>query len=138
MITYTDSLEQITADQLKGGFFVGWLNPPAPETHLRLLQGSYKVWLALDGNQAVGFINAISDGVLAAFIPNLEVLPDYQGQGIGSELTKRMLVTLNTLYSIDLICDDDVVPFYQRLGMEQIGGIAARYYYNQSGASAAE
>lgn len=133
MISYTDSLENISVEQLSGGFFVGWPNSPSPETHLRLLLGSYKVWLALDENKVVGFISAISDGVLAAFIPNLEVLPDYKGRGIGTELTNRMLASLDHLYSIDLMCDEDVVPFYQRIGLHQSGGMLKRNYQNQSG-----
>lgn len=133
MITYTDSLHKIEHQHLSGGFFVGWLNPPSPENHLRILHGSYRVWLALDGNTVVGFINAISDGVLAAFIPLLEVLPEYQKQGIGAELTKRMLASLDHLYSIDLMCDDNVVPFYEQFGMRQAGGMLIRNYENQSG-----
>jgi ribosomal protein S18 acetylase RimI-like enzyme len=134
MIHYSDSLEGIKAEAL-AGFFVGWPNPPQPETHLRLMQGSYKVWLALDGEKVVGFISAISDGVLAAFIPNLEVLPEYQGKGIGLELTKRMLESLKHLYSIDLMCDEDVQPFYEKLGMRRYSGMIYRYYENQAGES---
>lgn len=133
MIRYSESIEGIRPEQLDGGFFVGWLNHPDSDAHLQILQGSYKVWMALDGNQVVGFINAISDGVLSAFIPMLEVLPEYQGQGIGQELTKRMLGSLDHLYSIDLMCDEDVVPFYEKLGLRQLGGMAFRHYENQSG-----
>jgi hypothetical protein len=60
----------------------------------------------------VGFINAISDGLATAFLPWLEVLPDYQGRGIGRELTKRMLAELADLYSIDLTCDPELAPYY--------------------------
>lgn len=134
MIIYTDSLENITAEQLQG-FFVGWTNPPSSETHLVLLHGSYKIWLALDGEKVVGFINATSDGVLTAFIPLLEVLPDYQGQGIGSELVKHMLDSLSHLYSVDLMADEDVQPFYEKLGMRRSTGMISRNYKNQSGAS---
>lgn len=133
MITYTDSLANITPQQLEGGFFVGWRNPPSPENHLRLLQGSYKVWLALDDDTVVGFITAISDGVLTAFIPLLEVLPEYQGQHIGTELTRRMFDSLSRLYSIDLLCDVDIIPFYQRLGMQQANAMLIRNYHNQAG-----
>jgi ribosomal protein S18 acetylase RimI-like enzyme len=134
VIRYTDSLDGITADKL-AGFFVGWPNPPAPATHFRILQGSYRVWLAVDADSdnVIGFISAISDGVLAAFIPNLEVLPEYQGQGIGTELVKRMFDSLKHLYSIDLICDEDVRPFYERLKMRSATGMVLRYYENQSG-----
>lgn len=135
MITYTHSLDGITADKLNG-FFVGWPNPPNPATHLRILQGSTHVWLAVDdelGN-VVGFMTAISDGVSAAYIPHLEVLPAYKQQGIGSELVKRMLEGLKHIYMIDLMCDVDVQPFYQRFGMRPYSGMIFRNYDRQSGA----
>ena len=132
MIHYSDSLENLKAEQLEG-FFVGWPNSPSPETHLRILQGSYKVWLAFDADRVVGFINATSDGVLTAFIPLLEVLPDYQGQGIGAELTKPMLQSLKHLYSVDLICDESVQAFYEKLGMRPFSGMIWRNYENQGG-----
>lgn len=134
MITYTDSLDGITADKLKG-FFVGWPNPPTPETHLRILQGSTHVQLAVDdetGN-VVGFMTAISDGVSAAYIPHLEVTPDFKQRGIGSELVKRMLAVLKDIYMIDLMCDADVQPFYARLGMRPYTGMIHRNYDRQSG-----
>jgi len=133
MISYTTSLASITADHLRGGFFVGWPNPPSPETHFRVLQGSAYVVLALDADQVVGYITAISDGVLAAYIPHLEVLPTYQGQGIGSELVRQMFDQLQHLYMIDLICDPDVQPFYDRLGMTRYTGMIKRNYDRQSG-----
>ncbi len=134
MIIYTDSLEQITPGQLHG-FFVGWPNPPSPATHRRILQGSTEIVLAIDDQtgKVVGFITAISDGVLAAFIPNLEVLPTYQGQGIGTKLVQRMLNKLDHLYAIDLMCDADIQPFYERLGMQRAAGMIWRNYDRQHG-----
>lgn len=133
-IAYIDHLNGITSERLQG-FFVGWPDPPSPATHLRLLQNSAAVILAIDTatGQVVGFVNALSDGVLNAFIPNLEVLPDYQGQGIGRELMRRMLARLKQLYAIDLLCDADLQPFYQRLGMQPYTGMVLRHYDNQRG-----
>jgi len=134
-ILYTSSLENIRVDQLRGGFFDGWPNPPSPEIHLRMLQDSYRVWLALDEetNQVVGFAQAISDGVLTAFIPLLEVLVAYHKQGIGTALMQRMLESLDHLYSIDLVCDEDVIPFYERLDMRPETAMMSRNFDNQSG-----
>src|SRR5204862_4237957 len=115
MITYCETLEGISTSDL-AGFFIGWPNPPSPATHLRILAGSYAILLARDDTTGavVGFITAISDGVSCAYIPHLEVLPAYQGSGIGSELVRRMLERLRQIYMIDLICDTDVQPFYAR------------------------
>jgi ribosomal protein S18 acetylase RimI-like enzyme len=66
--------------------------------------------------QVIGFVTAIGDGVLTAFIPFLEVLPAYRGREIGTELIRRVLALLRDRYSVDLACDADLVPFYERLG----------------------
>ena len=133
MISYTDSLDGITPGRLRG-FFVGWrIDPPTPELHLRILQGSARVILAVDGRtgHVVGFITAITDGVLTAFVPLLEVLPQYQGRGIGSELVRRMLEQLRGLRNVDLMCDPDLQLFYARFGMVPSPGMALRRYHRQ-------
>jgi predicted N-acetyltransferase YhbS len=132
MITYTESLEKITPDHLCGGFFAGWPHPPSPADHLRLLRGSSAVILACtESGQVVGYITAISDGVSCAYLPHLEVLPEYQGQGIGSELVRRMLERLDRLYMIDLVCDESLIPFYERFGLQPMRGMALRHYDRQ-------
>jgi ribosomal protein S18 acetylase RimI-like enzyme len=134
MIDYQDHLTGITPAMLQG-FFVGWPNPPSPETHYRILQGSQHIILALDEEtqRVVGFINALSDGVLTTYIPLLEVLPPYQHNGIGQELTRRMLAQLQHLYAIDLLCDPELQPFYARAGLRPATGMMQRNYENQSG-----
>jgi ribosomal protein S18 acetylase RimI-like enzyme len=133
MIRYTDSLNGITPSQLRG-FFVGWPDPPSPETHYRILAGSAHILLAcLEDGTVVGFITAVSDGVSCAYIPHLEVLPAHQGQGIGTELVRRMLEKLRNLYMIDLVCDPGLQPFYEKLGMRPIVGMVLRNYDRQSG-----
>lgn len=134
-ICYTHSLDGVTPEQLQG-FFVGWPNPPSPETHLRLLEGSYRIVLAVEGDtgRVVGFITAISDGVLSAYIPLLEVLPSHQGLGIGQELVRRLLDGLKDLYMVDLLCDSDLQPYYERLGMTGGAGMMIRHYDRQAGA----
>lgn len=134
MIDYTNSLAGIGPGQLDG-FWVGWPHPPSPQAHLKILQGSYALWLAVDraaNSCVVGFINALSDGLQAAYISNLEVLPAYQGRGIGSELVRRMLASLEHLYMIDLICDAALQPFYERLGLRPYSGMIRRNYQRQA------
>ena len=115
MVTYADTPAGVAPADLEG-FFVGWPSPPTPERRLDLLRGSDVVSLAFDGSSLVGFATAISDGVLAAYIPFLEVLPSHQGQGIGSALVERVLAQLDDLYMVDVVCDAPLEPFYERLG----------------------
>lgn len=131
-ISYQTSLEGISFEHLQG-FFVGWPNPPTAKTLLRILEGSGFVVLAIESGRVVGFINALSDGVLSAFIPLLEVLPEFQRRGIGSELVRRMMQQLEGRYAIDIVCDEDVAPFYQKLGLQRGLAMMKRDYQVQSG-----
>jgi len=134
MIEYRENLEGVEPSMLTG-FFDGWPNPPSPETHLRILQGSYAFCFALDpaANRVVGFISAHSDGVLSAYIPLLEVLPEFRGRGIGSELVKRLLVRLSDFYMVDLTCDAELQPFYEKLGMKPMSCTVRRNFDMQKG-----
>lgn len=51
------------------------------------------------------------------------VLPAYRGQGVGSELMRRITASLEPIYTVSLCCDDDLVPFYEHLGMQRLAGM---------------
>ena len=134
-VRYRTDLDGIAPEQLHG-FFEGWPNPPTPQTHLRILRGSSAFVLAVDvaSGRVVGFVNALSDGVLAAYLPLLEVLPPYRGRGIGRDLVRRVLAELGDLYMVDVTCDPDVVPFYRALGLRPATAASLRRGSLQSGA----
>ena len=133
MITYTTNPSEIQSHQLIG-FFEGWSNPPSPETHLRVLGNSSHVVLALTPvREVVGFVSALSDGVLTAYVSLLEVRPSHRRQGIGRQLVQRLLRQLGPLYSINLHCDPALRPFYESVGMRVLGGMAIRDYATQAG-----
>jgi ribosomal protein S18 acetylase RimI-like enzyme len=114
-------------------FFEGWPSPPTQATFQDALRGSYAVEFAIVGERVVGFVNALSDGVVAAFIPWLEVVPDYRGRGVGAKLMRRMLDRLAHLYSVDLLCDPPLVKYYQRFGLQTIPGMGVRTPRNLGG-----
>lgn len=134
MITYQNHLENISADKLRG-FFVGWPNPPDPVMHLKILRQSSHVVLAIDDqtDKVIGFINAISDNCLSAYIPLLEVVPEYQKRGIGGELVTRMLAQLENLYMIDLTCDPAMQNFYAKYNLVKYSAMMVRNFDRQSG-----
>ena len=115
MIAYSDSAAEVVPDDL-AGFFVGWPSPPTLDRRLELLRRSDAVSLAYDERSLVGFATAITDGVLAAFIPFLEVLPSHQRRGIGTGLIERLLAQLEDLYMVDVVCDAPLERFYAQFG----------------------
>jgi GNAT superfamily N-acetyltransferase len=117
-IEYRTSAADLRWEQLDG-FFVGWEVRPSAATLLEHLERSYRCAIAVDtsGDRVVGFASAVSDGLLAAYIPLVEVLPGWHERGIGTELMNVLLDQLKHLYMVDLACEDDVRPFYEKLGM---------------------
>jgi GNAT superfamily N-acetyltransferase len=137
MIRYSDSAAGLTPDMLKG-FFRGWKKPRTPDEHLEILKNSSHFVLAIDTEtgQVVGFVNALTDHVQAAFISLLEVLPEYQHCGIGTELMKRMLDKLKDVPCVDLTCYPKMQKFYAKFGMIPTEGMAIRRYLGASDVAA--
>jgi GNAT superfamily N-acetyltransferase len=133
-LAIVNHLEGVQPQHLEG-FFVGWPKGPSPQTHLDILQNATAVAIAWNeaADRVVGFANAISDGVLSAYIPLLEVLPDWQGQGLGKALIESLLGDLDDLYMIDIVCDESLTPFYEDLGFVALTGMARRNYIAQAG-----
>lgn len=134
MIRYVSDTSGISGDRLEG-FFEGWPEAPSPETHLKLLRESDEVVLAIDDDSesVVGFITAVTDRVLCAYIPLLEVLPAYRGRGIARELVTRLSEALRGYYMIDLVCDEKLITFYESLGFRRASAMIIRDRRAQGG-----
>jgi ribosomal protein S18 acetylase RimI-like enzyme len=132
-LEYRTTAIGLTPDQLEGGFFDGWPDPPSPETMLRILDASDHVVIAVRDEKVIGFVTAITDGVLAAFITLLEVLPEHHGKGIGHSLINQMMSQIGDIYMVDLVCDANLSRFYAELGFATATGMSRRDYAMQSG-----
>lgn len=121
-------VEGLRPDDL-AGFFVGWSDPPSIDDRFGILSAADEVVLARDHDGVViGFATAITDRRFAAYIPLVEVLPEHQGRRIGSQIIRALLDRLGTCYMVDLVCDDELVPFYERLGGARLNAVAWRNY----------
>lgn len=132
-LTYQTTANGLTEEQVSGGFFQGWPNPPSPATLLRILDASDHVVIAVRDGRVVGFVTAISDGILSAFITLLEVLPEDHNKGIGHSLINQLMDDIGDLYMVDLVCDANLSRFYAELGFATTTGMSRRNYVMQSG-----
>ncbi len=133
-IIYSIKKEDINGLKIRG-FFEGWSNKPSCEVLRASIKNANYIVLAIDtdNNKLAGYITAITDGVLSAYIPFLEVECSYQKQKIGTTLVKKMLEQINHLYMIDLVCDKELASFYRKVGFESWHAMIKRNYSNQSG-----
>ena len=72
-----------------------------------------------DGDELVGFLDVVSNGVTDAYIQDVMVRPDYQGKGIGTELMNRAIQRLKAghIYMISVIYgEEELRPFYEKFG----------------------
>ncbi len=77
---------------------------------------------AFDGDQLVGFVDTVSNSVTDAYIQDLMVHPDYQGNGIGTELISRAIEYLkkNHIFMISVLFDEKLKLFYKRFGFNDM------------------
>ncbi len=89
------------------------------------LNNAFHITTVRDGDKAVGMIRVLSDGSYANFITDVIVIPEYQYQGIGTEMMNRtvnfMKSTLEpgetiVLYLMSAIGKE---PFYKRFGFRE-------------------
>lgn len=86
-----------------------------------LLTNCYLVYSAWDGDNLVGLIRTISDGVSICYIQDILVRPRYQGLGIGKKLLSFVLNSAKEIRQLFLTtdaADTYVTDWYQRQGFE--------------------
>ena len=85
------------------------------------LLASHSLITAWCGGRLVGLGNALSDGFLVVYYPHLVVLPEFQGQGIGREIVRRMTEKYAAFHQQLLVADGRAIGFYKKCGFERAG-----------------
>ena len=88
MISYGD---YITAEEYMNlRRLVGWCEFPLEEAQAGI-DNAYMICCARDGEKAVGVMRLLWDGGYIAFLSDVIVDPDYQGQKIGTRLVEAAI-----------------------------------------------
>ena len=99
---------------------VGWTNYTTNPTMLKnALEHSLFLISARDENgKLIGFLRAVGDGYSILYIQDIIVLPEYQRQGIGTQLLRQTLKYFNEVYQIILTTDSELktIAFYEDNG----------------------
>ena len=105
---------------------VGWAEADIPEEHLRRFNigfiNSTVVFSAWDADRLVGCVRALSDRIFRSVIYDLAVLPDYQSQGIGTALLKRIIGCFpNTEWLVETT--PSRASYYEKFGFKRYGDV---------------
>jgi GNAT superfamily N-acetyltransferase len=106
----------------------GWSSAKKPELQLALLNFHYLV-SAWDEERLIGIGNAISDGFLVVYYPHLLVHPDYQKQGIGKKILKRLKQRYEGFYQQILVAESTAIAFYEKCGFTRAGKTESMWIY---------
>ena len=110
---------------------VGWVNyVNQPEMLKNAYANSLKVFGAYENEKLLGMIRVVGDGYSIIFIQDIIVLPEYQRQGIGTALLKRVLDTYEHVYQKTLLTDNTerTIQFYKSLGFQMDTEIECRAF----------
>lgn len=115
-IKYINSCKNVNWEEVANIIeIVDWGNRPVESLRLSFEKSSF-TWFAYDGEKLVGFGRSVDDGYYYAWIVDLAVLPEYQGQGIGSEILKKLETDLKPFITTMLTAAPGKGGFYEKLG----------------------
>lgn len=95
---------------------VGW-NRMENEYNNPLMTSYYHI-AVYDKDKLVGYIDCLSNGVTDAYIQDLMIHPNYQRQGIGTDLMNKMIGYLKekNIYMISVVFEERLKAFYEKFG----------------------
>ena len=106
---------------------VGWTNYTTNPTMLKnALEHSLFLISARDENgKLIGFLRAVGDGYSIVYIQDIIVLPEYQRQGIGTQLLRQTLEYFKEVYQMILTTDSELktLAFYESNGFTALSKV---------------
>ena len=106
---------------------VGWSNYTSNPIMLQnALEHSLFLISARDEDgKLVGFLRAVGDGYSILYIQDIIVLPEYQRQGIGTQLLRQTLEHFKEVYQIILTTDSELktIAFYESNGFTALSKV---------------
>ena len=129
-IRYSETRE-IPLDQIIALYeALGWSAVDKPTALYEALINSHSLISAWYGNRLIGIGNAISDGFLVVYYSHLLVHPDFQRQGIGSEIMNLWLKKYSDFHQQVLIADGRAIDFFKKHGFVRAGKTEPMWIYS--------
>ena len=98
---------------------VEWSSGHFPEKLVISMRNFETVFSAWDGDELVGMVCAMDDGIMNAYVHYLLVRPEYQLKGIGKALLQKIKDHYKDYMRIVVVAYDEEMKFYEYCGFEK-------------------
>ena len=113
-------IHEFKKDDLQDLFLsVGWSSGHFREKLQIAMKNFQTVISAWDGDKLVGMACVLDDGVMNAYVHYLLVRPEYQDNGIGKHLVKKVKDIYKDYMRIVVVGYDEEIGFYESCGFEK-------------------
>jgi GNAT superfamily N-acetyltransferase len=113
---WSHRLEDVDLEELSRLYRIAPLGDKPPERLATVFGNSRFTCFVRAGDTLVGAGRALADGADCAYIADVAVHPDHQGQGLGSDIIRRLLELARDHKKILLYASPGTEPFYRKLG----------------------
>ena len=131
MIEYRDEKDLPPKELEKLFLSIGWESGREPVLLARALKNYGTVLTAWEGDELIGLIAAMDDGVLTAYVHYLLVRADRQNAGIGGVLLEQLKARYAAFHKIALTGEHPAKVFYERHGFEEEPNASPMYFFPQ-------
>jgi len=120
-IQYRDNVN-LKADELASLFSKSGIRRPIGDLNRiqRMIDNANLTITAWDGERLVGVARALTDFSYCCYLSDLAVDGDYQKQGIGRELVRRIKNAIGEEATLVLVSAPEAMPFYPKIGLKAI------------------
>lgn len=119
-LQWIDSLDSIDWDELSALYRIAPLGEKKPADLKVVFGNSMFRCFAYEGGRLVGAGRVLADGLDCAYICDIAVHPDHQGQGMGKDIVARLAGLAQGHKKIILYAVAGKEPFYSKLGFRRM------------------
>ena len=119
-LTWATNTENVDWAELADLMRIAPLADRTPDEMQRAYRNSMFACFAFDGPRLVAAGRVMADGVSVAYLCDVVIHPDHQGQGLGSEVVERLVALSKGHKKVILYAVPGKEPFYEKFGFRRM------------------
>lgn len=117
---WVDTCANIDWQELSSLYKIAPLGDKPAQMLKTAFEGSRFVYFVYHDSKLIGVGRALADGVDSAYLCDIALHPDYQGKGLGKEITQKLLDCVKGYSKIILFANIGKGGFYEKLGFAKM------------------